>query len=724
MNAISFQIDNKGVAVITIDAQNEEANKLTSHDMLQIEEFLNRVDDVREILENEKEIKAIVLISGKEDDFITGADWGEFLKIASVEEGRALSLKTQEVLSRIERCRAPFIAAIHGKCLGVGLEVALACRFRIGTEDPKTMFGLPEVLLGLIPSGGGTQRLPRLVGVPCALDMILTGKTVDWNQAIETGLIDEAVPKDILVDIAKKRALEILEKSTKPNRPAKKGFARLIIEKNPVGRKRLFHKARKSVRDKTNNNYLAPLMALEAVEVGMKSSFNRGLHVESVYFSELVLSDFSRNLINIFLACDDIRKAPATQNAAIKPKKVEKIALVGAGHRGREIAAISADIGVRVRVNDKDMTVVGEALKYCYEYFEEGCGRQAITRLDVEKKFGLISGTSDYTGFRMADLVIEAVPEDLELKRRIFKEVESVTREDCVFASNTPSISVSQIAANAKRPGNVLGMHFFPPVHTTPLLEIVATKDSSEVAIATALEFGKRLGKTPIVVNDGAGFYTTRILTPYLNEALRLLGDGATVEDVDTAMVEFGFPAGPLMLIDEVGIDGMARIMAIMHEAFGERLKPHSSIKKLIQDGRLGRKNKRGFYSYNGKEKVDISIYELLSLEMILEKPSREEIQERLSLAINNEALLCLQEGIIRSPRDGDIGAVLGVGFPSFLGGPFRYVDSIGAGTMLKRLEYLASRLGPHFTPAGLLRDLVKKGRRLYSDSNSFYNLE
>jgi 3-hydroxyacyl-CoA dehydrogenase/enoyl-CoA hydratase/3-hydroxybutyryl-CoA epimerase len=244
------------------------------------------------------------------------------------------------------------------------------------------------------------------------------------------------------------------------------------------------------------------------------------------------------------------------------------------------------------------------------------------------------------------------------------------------------------------------------------------------VAIATALEFGKRLGKTPIVVNDGAGFYTTRILTPYLNEALRLLGDGATVEDVDTAMVEFGFPAGPLMLIDEVGIDGMARIMAIMHEAFGERLKPHSSIKKLIQDGRLGRKNKRGFYSYNGKEKVDISIYELLSLEMILEKPSREEIQERLSLAINNESLLCLQEGIIRSPSDGDIGAVLGVGFPSFLGGPFRYVDSIGAGTMLKRLEYLASRLGPHFTPAGLLRDLVKKGRRLYSDSNSFYNLE
>ncbi|MBI2485630.1 MAG: enoyl-CoA hydratase/isomerase family protein [Deltaproteobacteria bacterium] len=718
MNAISFQVDNSGVAVITIDVHGEEANKLSSQDMLQIEEFLNRVDDVREILENEKEIKAVVLISGKEDNFITGANLGEFLKIASVEEGRSLSLKAQEVLSRIENSRAPFIAAIHGRCLGVGLEIALACRFRIATDAPKTLFGLTEVELGLIPCGGGTQRLPRLVGIPHALDMILTGKIVDWKQAMETGLVDEVVPKDILIDIAKKRAVETLEKKLKPHRPAKRGFGELIIEKNPVGRKLLFNKARKRVVNKTNINYLAPLMALEAVEVGMNSSFNRGLHVESVYFSELVLSDVSRHLINIFLACDDIKKDPVTQNTEIKPRKVEKIAVVGAGFRGREIAAISADIGVRVRLKDKDMKCAGEALKSCYDYFEEGYGRQSITRNEMEKKLDLVSTTSDYTGFRMADLVIEAVPEDLELKRKVFKEVESVTREDCIFASSTPSIPISQIAAKAKRPGNVIGMHFFSPVHRTLLLEIVATKDSSEVAIATALEFGKRLGKTPIVVSDGAGFYTTRIFTPYLNEAIRLLGEGATIEDVDTAMVEFGFPVGPLTLIDEAGIDGIAKIMAIMYEAFGERLKPPSSIKKLIQDGRLGKKNKRGFYSYNGKEKVDVSVYKLLSIEMILEKPSREEIQERLSLAINNEALFCLQEGIIGSPRDGDIGAVLGFGFPSFLGGPFRYVDSIGAGTTLKKLEYMASRLGPHFYPAGLLRDLARQGKRIYPDSN------
>jgi 3-hydroxyacyl-CoA dehydrogenase/enoyl-CoA hydratase/3-hydroxybutyryl-CoA epimerase len=723
MNAISFQVDNRGVAVITVDVHGEEANRLSSQDMLQIEELLNRIDDVREILENEKEIKAVVLISGKEDNFITGVNLGEVLKITSLEEGRSLSLKAQEVLSRIENCRAPFIAAIHGKCLGVGLEIALACRFRIVTDAPKTLFGLPEVELGLIPCGGGTQRLPRLVGIPHALDMILTGRIVDWKKAMETGLVDEVVPKDILIDVAKKRALEILEKKLKPNRPAKRGFRELLIEKNPVGRKILFNKARKRVVNKTNSNYLAPLMALEAVEVGMNSSFNRGLHVESVYFSELVLSDVSRHLINIFSACDDIKKDPITQNTEIKPRKVEKIAVVGTGFRGRQIAAISADIGVRVRLRDIDMKCAGEALKSCHDYFEVGYSRQSITRNEMEKKLDLISATSDYTGFRMADLVIEAVPEDLELKRKVFKEVESVTGEECIFASNTPFIPISQIAANAKRPGNVIGMHFFSPVHRTPLLEVVVTKDSSEVAIATALEFGKRLGKTPIVVNDGAGFYTTRILTPYLNEAIRLLGEGATVEDVDTAMVEFGFPAGPLTLIDEAGIDGIAKIMAIMYEAFGERLKPPSSIRKLIQDGRLGKKNKRGFYGYNGKEKVDVSVYKLLSNEKILEKPSREEIQERLSLVINNEALFCLQEGIIRSPRDGDIGAVLGFGFPSFLGGPFRYVDSMGTGTTLKRLEYMALRLGPHFYPAALLRDLARQGKRIYPDSDQFYNL-
>ncbi|MGH7890372.1 MAG: 3-hydroxyacyl-CoA dehydrogenase NAD-binding domain-containing protein [Thermodesulfobacteriota bacterium] len=718
MKPISFRVDDRGVAVVTLDIPEGESNRLSGGCLLGIEEFLNRVDDVREILENEKEIKAVVLVSGKERNFVSGADLREYLRISSVEEGRAISLKTQEVFSRIENSRAAFIAAIHGACIGIGLELALACRFRIATDDPKTIFSMPEVGLGLIPSGGGTQRLSRLVGITQALEMILTGKTVQWEQAREMGLIDEVVPKEILIDVGKKRALDIVEKKLKPNRVAVRNFREFLSEKNPVGRKIVFNRARKKVMNKTNSNYLAPLMALEAVEVGKSSSFNRGLHVESVYFSELALSDVSRQLIKIFLASEDLKKVSVIQNTERKPRKVEKIAVVGAGLKGARIAALSAGMGVRVRLKDKDMESLGVSLKYCSDYFQERYEEQSIaTRLEMEKRLNLISAASDYTGFRMADMVFEAVPEDLEMKRRVLDDVERVTREDCIFASLTASIPIAQISVHAKRPGNVLGMHLFSPVHKSSLLEVVAANDTSQEAIDTALELGRRLGKTPIVVNDGVGFYTTRILTPYFNEALRLLGEGATVEDVDKAMVEFGFSRGPLMLIDEFGIDEIAKIMAIVYEGFGEKQKPPSSVRKLIEDGRLGRKNGRGFYSYNGKVRVDSSVYKHLSVERVMENPSREEIQERLSLAMINEALICLQEGIVRSPGDGDIGAVLGLGFPAFLGGPFRYVDSVGAETILKKLEYMTTRLGTHFTPAGLLRDLAAQGKKIYPDS-------
>jgi len=635
-----------------------------------------------------------------------------------VEESRALSLKVQEIFSRIENSRAAFIAAIHGACIGMGLELALACRFRVATDDTKTMFSMPEVEVGLIPSGGGTQRLPRLVGITQALEMILTGKTVRWEQAREIGLIDEVVPKEILIDVGKKRALEIVEKKLKLNRVVARNFREFFSEKNPVGRKIVFNRARKTVMNKTNSNNLAPLMALEAVEVGKDSSFNRGLHVESVYFSELALSDVSRQLIKIFLAGEDLKKASAIQSTGIKPRKIEKIAIVGAGQEGVGIAAACADTGLRVRLKDNDIKNAGQGLKSCYDYFQARFdGQSNTTRLQLEKRLDLITATTDYTGFRMADIVFEAVPEDLELKQRVLEDVEKVTREDCIFASHAASIPIAQISANAKRPGNVIGMHLFSTVHKSSLLEVVVTKDSSQAVIAATLQLGRRLGKTPIVVNDGVGFYTTRLLAPYFNEAMRLLGEGAAVEDVDKAMVEFGFPTGPLMLIDEFGIDGIAKIMAIVYEGFGERLKPPSSVRKLIEDGRLGRKNGRGFYSYNGKVRVDSSVYKNLFVERAMENPSREEIQERLSLAMVNEALFCLQECIVRSPMDGDVGAVLGLGFPAFLGGPFRYVDSVGAGTILKKLEYMTTRLGTYFTPAGLLRDLARQGKKVYPDS-------
>jgi 3-hydroxyacyl-CoA dehydrogenase/enoyl-CoA hydratase/3-hydroxybutyryl-CoA epimerase len=710
MNAFSFEIDAQRICVVTIDLPGEKVNKLTREGVLEIEDILNRI-------ENEREIEAAVIISGKEDNFIAGGDINEILKIASVDDGRMLSLRAQEILNKIENSRVPFVAAIHGPCLGCGLEIALACKYRIATDDPKTILGLPEVQFGLISSAGGTQRLPRLLGIAQALDMILTGKSVNQKMAKRIGLVDELAPKEILLDLAKKRALLISSNKLKPMRPRIRDFRELLFEKNHIGRKILFDKSRKEIIKKTHSNYLAPIMTLEAVEIGTDSGFNRGLHVESAHFGELSVSNTTRQLINTFLSTDAIKKDSVIENRDIQPRRIEKIGIVGAGCMGSGIACISADIGVTVRMRDIDDETAGKGLKACYDYFGERHKRQSITKIQMDKSLNLISGGSHYAGFRRADFVIEAVYEDLELKRKVLEEVESVTGEDCILAPNTSSLPISQIGSRSKRPGNLIGKHFFSPVHRMTLLEIVRTPKTSEITIATALDFGKRLGKTPIVVKDGVGFYTTRILTLYMNEAIHLLSEGAAIDDIDGAMVEFGFPVGPLMLLDEIGIDVGEKIGRIIYEAFGGRLEPSSHIENLIQDGRMGRKSKKGFYIYNDRKKeVDRSVYNFFPFKQAREHFPKEEIQERLSLGMVNEAILCLQEEIIRNPRDGDIAAIMGLGFPPFLGGPFRYVDSIGASVVAGKLESFASRFSPRFIPSQLLVDMAREGKEFYRD--------
>ncbi|HXG30149.1 MAG TPA: 3-hydroxyacyl-CoA dehydrogenase NAD-binding domain-containing protein [Thermodesulfobacteriota bacterium] len=716
MNTLSFEVDDsEGVGVIRIDVPGEDINRIDLRSISEMEGILNRIEDVEEIVDGEKEIRAVVIISGKEGDFISGFNLRGLLNIPSSDKARSLSLKVQEVLNRIEKSRVPFVASIHGACLGIGLEIALSCTYRVATDDKRTVFGLPEVQLGLIPFGGGTQRLPRLVGIREGLHMILTGEGKSPKRALEIGLIDEVVPREILLDISKKRAVQILERSLKPKRSGIRTLRGYFFERNPIARKALFKRIRKGVMRGANGNYLVPLMALEAVEIGMNASFGRGLHVESVYFSELVVSDASRQLINLSLAEYDIKRDPVIQNREIKPQNIEKIGVVGGGPLGAGIASISAEIGVRVRLKERDTKGAGEVLKACYDHFDKRRRRGEITSLEMGKMLDLISATSDYTGFRRAGMVIEVMPEDLEIKRRVLKEIESVTGEESVLASNTSTIPLAQIAGHARRPGNVIGIHFLPPVHKNPILEVVVTRETSEKTVATALLLARRFGKTPIVVRDGVGFYTTRILIPYLNEAINLLGEGASVEGIDEAMVEFGFSMGPLTLIDEIGIELHAKAAGIAYEAFGERLRPPQHINSLIQEGITGRGGKKGSYDYNGKKRIDESIYKPFPIRGGGEKePLKERIQERVSLAMINEAVLCLEEGIIRNPRDGDIGAVLGLGFPAFLGGPFRYVDSLGVGRVLKRLDALASRLGPRFTPASLLLDLDRQGKKFY----------
>jgi 3-hydroxyacyl-CoA dehydrogenase/enoyl-CoA hydratase/3-hydroxybutyryl-CoA epimerase len=704
----SFEIGSQGVGVVRIDKPGEKVNTLSLSLIDEVKELLDRIND-------EPGLKAVVLISAKPDNFIAGADINDFLRFKTAEEATNLSRQGQEFINRFATSTIPVVAAIHGSCLGGGLELALGCHYRLATDDPQTTLGLPEVQLGLLPGAGGSQRLPRLIGIRAALDIIVTGKNVYPKKARRLGLVDEVVPKEALLMAAKQRALQ-LASGWRPKRKTGGNFMlNWLLEKNPVGRAILFSQARKMILGKTKGNYPAPLKALEAVQRGMAASLPKGLEIEAQLFGQLAVSPVARQLFNLFFAITATKKDTGVGHPNITPRQIGKLGILGAGFMGAGIAMVAADKGLPVRLKDKDDESVGRGLKACYDYFHERYKKRILDARQMEQRFNLISATTQYTGFRTVDLVIEAVFEDLAIKQQVLREFEAATREDCIFASNTSSLPITDIARAATRPENVIGMHFFSPVSQMPLLEVIVTNQTDDSVTATCVELGKRLGKTVIVVRDGVGFYTSRILGPYMNEAAHLLAEGAAIEDIDRAMVQWGFPVGPVTLLDEVGIDVAAKVAKIMHAAYGDRLQAPDTMQRIVADGRLGRKSKKGFYLYDGKKKrVDETVYDLLPHGRQRKRVPAEEIQQRLALAMINEAALCLQEGILRRPRDGDIGAIMGLGFPPFRGGPFRYIDSEGAKMIVQRLESLSSRLGGRLAPAPILVDMAKAGQTFY----------
>jgi len=696
------------VLIVTIDRPGESVNTLGPELIGEFETVFHRVSD-------DSIIKGVVLTSGKPDGFIAGADIEQFTTLRTAADAERLSRMGQELLGRLETLRVPVVAAIHGACLGGGLETVLACRYRICTDHPKTTFSLPEVQLGLIPAMGGTQRLPRRVGLQAALDMILTGRSVRARRALQMGLVDEMVHPAILREIAIDRARALGDGRRQAPRRGIGGPANLLLEHNPIGRGLVFKKARQSVLEKTHGHYPAPLAALEAVQDGYTHGVDHGQGEESRLFGEVAMTAVSRQLVFLFFASNALKKDPGVPDPAPKPREVERIGVLGAGFMGAGIASVAAQQGTLVRLKDTDTTRIGKGLAAIRGVLQERVVRRQVTRRQADDWMSLVGATTDYSGFESADLVIEAVFEDLSLKHRVLEEVEPVLDPTTVYASNTSTIPIAQIADVAQRPERVLGMHFFSPVHRMPLLEVITTSQTSHEATVTAVAYGKRLGKTVIVVNDGPGFYTTRTLSAYMNEAGRLLDDGASVDAIDRALVDWGFPVGPLTLLDEVGIDVAGKIGVVLGEAFGARMAPSESLRRVVAAGRAGRKASSGFYRYDQSGKkgsVDESVYEIIGV------PRRAidaaEITERCVLAMVNEAVRCLEEGILRSPRDGDVGAVFGIGFPPFRGGPFRYADSIGAAQIVERLEDLDLRFHPRFGAAGLLLDMAASGRSFY----------
>ncbi len=707
MKYISFEKIGDGIGVITVDSPGSKVNVISSA-------MMKEVESVFDFIDKDKSIKAVVLLSAKDNNFIAGADLSELNSMKSVEEVVAYISKGHAILNRIETMKIPVIACINGYCLGGGLEIALACHYRMAVNSPGTILGSPEVQLGLLPAGGGCQRLPRLIGLTAALPMLLSAKTIRAKKAKKTGIVDELIPLYGFRESAVKKAAELIKKN-KIRRKRKRSILSFLLESNPIGRGIIFSQARKMVTRQTYGCYPAPYAIIDAVEWGYKKGKKAGLLKEIELIAKLVFSPESKALRSLFAGMTDLKKNPREKLV----RRTGKLAVIGAGLMGQGIAAVSTSVCDTILMKDMNLDSSAKGMKEIWKGLSKRARSGAIHSFDRDVQYGKLVPCDNYTLFKNTDLVVEAVFEDLALKRKILADVEAAAGARTIFASNTSAIPIGDIAKGCKRPENVIGMHYFSPVPKMPLLEIITTSKTAPWVTASALNLGISQGKTCIVVKDGPGFYTTRILAPMLNEVVLLMEEGAVPNDIDSAMRRFGYPVGPVALIDEVGIDVGAHVGKELGPMFVKRGMPASGgISLLYAEGYLGKKNRKGIYRYDLKKKKgpkipDDNVYAIFG-GAPRRKFDESLIQKRVSLMMINEALLCLEEGIISSPRDGDIGAVFGLGFPPFHGGPFRYIDHIGGAAVIETMNSLEKQYGVRFRPAKILTDMVKKGRRFY----------
>ncbi|WP_447400287.1 fatty acid oxidation complex subunit alpha FadJ [Vibrio harveyi] len=698
--AFSLKIDEQNIAWLAIDVPNEKMNTLQAA-------FADEMKEIFAQLKDTSGVKGVIIHSLKPDNFVAGADVRMLEACTTASEAEALAKQGQELFQQLSDLPYPVVAAIHGPCLGGGLELALACDYRVCTDSDKTRLGLPEVQLGLLPGSGGTQRLPRLIGLLPSLDLILTGKQLRAKKAKKLGVVDACVPETILLDVAK----QLIEKGKNKGKK-KQSTKEKLMSGSGLGRKFVFEQAAKKTNEKTRGNYPATVAILEVIQHGLEKGFAQGQELEAKRFGELVMSSESKALRSIFFATTEMKKE---NGAEAEPAAVNRVGVLGGGLMGAGISHVSvAKAKVPVRIKDVSNDGVLNALNYNYKLFEKQRKRRIISKAGLQSKMLQLSGGVDFTSFNHIDVVIEAVFEDLDLKQTMVADIEANAKPETIFATNTSSLPIHKIAEKAERPENIVGLHYFSPVEKMPLVEVIPHETTSEETISTVVALAKKQGKTPIVVKDKAGFYVNRILAPYMNEAAHILLANEPIEQLDGALLDFGFPVGPITLLDEVGVDIGAKIMPILVNELGERFKGPDVFDTLLNDGRKGRKSGKGFYTYKGKKKeVDKSVYKLLNLTPE-SKLSDNDIALRCVLPMLNEAVRCLDDGIIRSPRDGDIGAIFGIGFPPFLGGPFRYMDQFGLKELVEKMNEFASKYGDRYAPCDGLLTRAGEGRDFY----------
>jgi len=717
-----------GVGVLRFDSPGSKVNSLSEETSAELQEAFHK-------FMNDPSAKSAVLMSGKPGCFIAGADINMLASCKTAEEATALSKGCQDLLFEVEKCKKPIVAAIQGSCLGGGLEVAMACHYRIAVDGMKTGLGVPEVLLGVLPGGGGTQRLPKLTGVPNTLDMALTGKTLNAKKAKKVGLVDAVVdplgpglnPSDVnthqyLEQIAIKTAKQLGEGTMKlPNRDPKslsKKAENFALGVGPV-KDYVFNMAKGKVMKQTNGLYPAPLRILEAVRAGLDEGTDGGYKAEREKFGELVATSESKGLISLFHGQTECKK-----NKFGKPDNPSKtLGILGAGLMGAGIAQVSVNKGYTTILKDMSSAGLSRGVNQVQDFLDKGVKRKKMAKLDAERYMANLIPALDYNDFSKVDMVIEAVFEDINIKHKVVKEVEKHMREDAIFASNTSALPITQIAEASVRPEKVIGMHYFSPVDKMQLLEIITTDKTDMETKKAAVDVGLKQGKVVIVVGDGPGFYTTRILAPTLSEAIRLMQEGVDPKKMDKLSKGAGFPVGIATLIDEVGIDVAAHVAEDLQKAYGERFGGGNPelLKGLVDAKMMGRKSEKGLFVYakGSKERPvnqeGMNIIKKFATVAPAATAGDEDIVLRMVTRFANEAVASHQDGILTTPLEGDIGAVFGLGFPPFSGGPFRYIDTMGAQNFVDHMRRFEQSYGVAFTPCQMLLDMAKSGKKFYN---------
>jgi 3-hydroxyacyl-CoA dehydrogenase/enoyl-CoA hydratase/3-hydroxybutyryl-CoA epimerase len=693
---IEYTVDQEGIGHLVFNNPKEKVNSLSSQF---IEEFLAILEQV----EKDSHLRGLILESAKPGVFIAGADIKWLKDLKTREDCYNFARAAHLPFNRLEELTIPTLAAINGICLGGGLEIALACKWRVAVDHKSVQLGLPEVKLGVIPGGGGTQRLPALVGLQNALQLSTAGKSLKGSEAQTIGLIDAVLPADNFNQHAKQFLLYKIDSNEDISRPWLRSDFQYGIddnEKNPEFRTKMFTMARDMVLKQTKGHMPAPVMVIDVVEKGTFEGFKAGLQAENEAFAEVLCSSEARSMIDLFLMQNAIKKVYGSADRSIKPADIKKVGVLGAGLMGSGIAHSAITSGYAVILKDISQEALDKGANSIRGILAKNVERGRMSEEKMDNIMSLLETTTEYDAFKDVDMVIEAVFENLELKHTVITEIEKYIPQHCIFASNTSSLAITELARVSKRPENFIGLHYFSPVNRMPLLEMIRGEKTSDQTVVSSVAFAHATRKLPIVVNDCYGFYTSRSVAAYIREALQCLNDGATVEDIDDAMSEFGMPVGPITLLDEVGHDVGAHVLSIMKGAYPDRFS-EDLTKVTVDDNRLGRKNQRGFFAYDKGKKtgVDESVYSLFTERKNL-GVSKSDVQQRIVMALINEVGFCMGENIVTNYNDAEIGLIFGIGFPPFRGGPLHYVDYQGIDTIVTTLGNLEKQWGVRFKSA------------------------